>query len=75
MAAPNYFGLSQALFDPAAVFRKPEALRGIRVIDLGTIFLGPSTASPPIALGAEVTQVELPAVAEPPAHHRARGLL
>ena len=74
MAAPNDFGLSQALFDPAAAFRKPEALRGARVIDLGTIFLGSSPASPPIALGAEVTPMELPAAAESPAHDLARGL-
>jgi len=47
-------------FDPTAVFGKPEALRGVRVIDLGTIFLGPTTTSYLAEYGAEVIKVEIP---------------
>jgi len=79
MASPNYFDWTQALFDPAAAFRKPEALRGIRVIDLGTIFLGPSTVSYLAEFGAEAIKVELPGIGDPlraigPIYHRNMSL-
>ncbi len=79
MAVPNYFDWAQQLFDPAGAFRKPEALRGIRVIDLGTIFLGPSTASYLGEFGAEVIKVELPGIGDPlraigPIYHRNMSL-
>lgn len=79
MADPNYFGWTQQLFDPAAAFQKPEALRGIRVIDLGTIFLGPSTASYLAEFGAEVIKVELPGIGDPlraigPIYHKNMSL-
>jgi len=79
MGAPDYFDWTQALFDPAAAFRKPEALRGIRVIDLGTIFLGPSTVSYLAEFGAEAIKVELPAIGDPlraigPIYHRNMSL-
>jgi hypothetical protein len=32
------------LFDPSARHAKPEALRGIRVLDLSVIIFGPATA-------------------------------
>jgi crotonobetainyl-CoA:carnitine CoA-transferase CaiB-like acyl-CoA transferase len=79
MAAPDYFQWTQQLFDPAGAFRKPEALRGIRVIDLGTIFLGPSTVSYLAELGAEAIKVELPGIGDPlraigPIYHRNMSL-
>ncbi len=79
MAVPNYFDWTQRLFDPAGAFQKPEALRGIRVIDLGTIFLGPSTASYLGEFGAEVIKVELPGIGDPlraigPIYHRNMSL-
>ncbi len=79
MAAPDYFQWTQQLFDPAGAFRKPEALRGVRVIDLGTIFLGPSTVSYLAEFGAEAIKVELPGTGDPlraigPIYHRNMSL-
>jgi crotonobetainyl-CoA:carnitine CoA-transferase CaiB-like acyl-CoA transferase len=48
------------LFDPAGRHAKPEALRGIRVLDLSVIIFGPATADFLGELGAEVIKVELP---------------
>ena len=48
------------LFDPARLFEKPEALRGVRVLELSTLILGPSTACFLAELGAEAIKVELP---------------
>ena len=48
------------LFDPAGRHAKPEALRGIRVLDLSVIIFGPATADFLGELGAEVIKVEMP---------------
>jgi crotonobetainyl-CoA:carnitine CoA-transferase CaiB-like acyl-CoA transferase len=48
------------LFDPSARHAKPEALRGIRVLDLSVIIFGPATADFLGELGAEVIKVEMP---------------
>lgn len=48
------------LFDPAQRHAKPEALRGIRVLDLSVIIFGPATADFLGELGAEVIKVEMP---------------
>jgi CoA-transferase family III len=48
------------LFDPAGRHAKPEALRGIRVLDLSVIIFGPATADFIGELGAEVIKVEMP---------------
>lgn len=58
--AHDYFRWAQALFDPARVHEKPEALRGIRVLDLSVIIFGPATADFLGELGAEVIKVEMP---------------
>src|SRR2546422_2184925 len=60
MTPGDYLEWAGRQFDPAAVFGKPEALRGVRVIDLGTIFLGPTTTSYLAEYGAEVIKVEIP---------------
>jgi crotonobetainyl-CoA:carnitine CoA-transferase CaiB-like acyl-CoA transferase len=62
MARPagSYFEWAAALFDPARVHEKPEALRGIRVLDLSVIIFGPATADFLGELGAEVIKVEMP---------------
>ncbi|MEK7362332.1 MAG: CoA transferase, partial [candidate division NC10 bacterium] len=39
---------------------KPEALHGIRVLDLSVIIFGPATADFLGELGAEVIKVEMP---------------
>jgi crotonobetainyl-CoA:carnitine CoA-transferase CaiB-like acyl-CoA transferase len=60
----DFFAWSRALFDPAKTFDKPEALRGLKVIDLGTIFLGPTTTTYLAEYGAEVIKVEIPGVGD-----------
>ncbi len=55
-----YFDWTAAQFDPARIFAKPEALAGIRVLDLSVIILGPATADFLGELGAEVIKVEMP---------------
>ncbi|MBI4589473.1 MAG: CoA transferase, partial [Candidatus Rokubacteria bacterium] len=60
----GYFDWAAALFDPARIFAKPEALRGLRVLDLGTIFLGPTTTTYLAEYGAEVIKVEIPGVGD-----------
>src|SRR5579864_2683779 len=42
------------------VFDKPDALRGVRVVELATLVLGPAAASFLAEMGAEVIKVELP---------------
>jgi crotonobetainyl-CoA:carnitine CoA-transferase CaiB-like acyl-CoA transferase len=64
MASDAYLDWASALFDPARIFGKPEALRGLRVLDLGTIFLGPTTATYLAEYGAEVIKVEIPGVGD-----------
>lgn len=58
--AEAYFDWTEALFDPARIFAKPEALAGIRVLDLSVIIFGPATADFLGELGAEVIKVEMP---------------
>lgn len=55
-----YFEWAHKLFDPARTFDKPEALRGVRVLELTTLILGPTTADFLGEFGAEVIKVELP---------------
>ena len=56
----SYFDWAARLFDPALLHTKPEALRGIRVLDLSVIYFGPATADFLGELGAEVIKVEMP---------------
>ncbi len=55
-----YFDYTKRLFDRSRIFDKPEALRGIRVLELTTLILGPATADFLGEFGAEVIKVELP---------------
>jgi crotonobetainyl-CoA:carnitine CoA-transferase CaiB-like acyl-CoA transferase len=55
-----YLEWAGRLFDPALLHAKPEALRGIRVLDLSVIIFGPATADFLGELGAEVIKVEMP---------------
>jgi len=60
MADDGYFQWTAELFDRQKIFDKPEALRGIRVLELTTLILGPATADFLGEFGAEVIKVELP---------------
>jgi crotonobetainyl-CoA:carnitine CoA-transferase CaiB-like acyl-CoA transferase len=60
MTSESYFDWTAKLFDLSKVFGKPEALRGIRVLDLSLIIFGPATADYLGELGAEVIRVEMP---------------
>ncbi len=56
----GYFKWADRTFDVGEVFDKPEALAGIRVIELCTLILGPATTDFLGEFGAEVIKVELP---------------
>ena len=56
----EYFKWADRAFDVRAIFDKPEALAGIRVIELSTLILGPATTDFLGEFGAEVIKVELP---------------
>lgn len=58
--ADSYFAWTNQTFDFRQVFDKPEALKGIRAIELCTLILGPSTSDFLGEFGAEVIKVELP---------------
>lgn len=48
------------VFDPDKVWEKPEALEGIRVIDMTQYILGPLTSALLAEMGAEVIKIEHP---------------
>jgi len=58
--AEDYFAFTGKLFDPQATSQKPEALRGIRVLDLSHMIFGPTAARFLAQFGAEVIKVEVP---------------
>lgn len=60
MHCEDYLKWANQEFDVTKVFAKPEALRGIRVLELCTLILGPAAADYLGEYGAEVIKVELP---------------
>ncbi|MFQ5897349.1 MAG: CaiB/BaiF CoA transferase family protein [Candidatus Methylomirabilia bacterium] len=60
----DYFTWSAETFRIDRIFAKPEALRGIRVLELATLILGPATPAYLAEFGAEVIKVELPGVGD-----------
>ncbi len=59
-ARREYFAWAERLFDLARAAEKPEALAGVRVLDLSVIIFGPATADFLGELGAEVIKIEMP---------------
>ncbi|MEM3485669.1 MAG: CoA transferase [Candidatus Methanomethyliaceae archaeon] len=60
MSTNDYFSFTQHLFDPSKINEKPEALKGIRVLDLSHMIYGPTAARVLATFGAEVIKIELP---------------
>lgn len=60
MAKDDYFEWAEALLDPSKTFEKPEALADIKIVELCTLILGPSTPAYLSEYGATVFKVELP---------------
>ncbi len=60
----DYFAWSEETFSLDRIFAKPEALRGVRVLELATLILGPATPAYLAEFGAEVIKVELPGVGD-----------
>lgn len=59
-ALGDFREFAEAAFSLAAVSSKPEALKGIRVIELATRIFGPATCDCLGEFGAEVIKVEMP---------------
>ncbi len=60
MSREDYLAWTNQEFDASKIFAKPEALRGIRVLELATLILGPAVPDYLGEFGAEVIKVELP---------------
>jgi crotonobetainyl-CoA:carnitine CoA-transferase CaiB-like acyl-CoA transferase len=56
----DYFSYTGKLFNPADAADKPEALKGIRVLDFSHVIFGPVSARLLADYGAEVIKLELP---------------
>ncbi|HET58715.1 MAG TPA: CoA transferase [Deltaproteobacteria bacterium] len=56
----DFFSYTSELFDPSRVKDKPEALKGIRVIDFTHVIFGPTASRVLGTYGAEVIKLELP---------------
>ncbi|MBN1381551.1 MAG: CoA transferase [Deltaproteobacteria bacterium] len=56
----DYFSYTEKLFNPAETADKPEALKGIRVLDFSHVIFGPIAARVLGEYGAEVIKLELP---------------
>ena len=56
----DYFSYTAKLFNPDEANQKPEALKGIRVMDFSHVIFGPIAARLLADYGAEVIKLELP---------------
>ena len=56
----DYFSYTAKLFNPDDANQKPEALKGIRVLDFSHVIFGPIAARLLADYGAEVIKLELP---------------
>ena len=56
----DYFAFTDKLFNTSRIKEKPEALKGIRVLDLSRVIFGPMVAKWLSLFGAEVIKIEEP---------------
>ncbi len=61
----DYFSYTNQLFDRSKLADKPEALKGIRVLDLAHVIFGPVISKWLALFGAEVIKVEEPDEGDP----------
>ena len=64
MEKQDYFDFTDGLFSVSDIFDKPEAMKGVRVLELCTRVFGPVTADLLGDFGAEVIKIELPGVGD-----------
>ncbi len=60
----DYFDYVRGLFDRSKIDGKPEALKGIRVLDFTHMIFGPTVAKTLALFGAEVIKVEVPYIGD-----------
>lgn len=60
----NFQLLYKKILDPNEAGEKPEALEGVRVLELANVVLGPAAADFLAEFGAEVIKVELPRIGD-----------
>jgi CoA:oxalate CoA-transferase len=61
----DYFGFTEKIFDRSEASQKPEALKGIRVLDLAHVIFGPVISKWLALFGAEVIKLEEPEEGDP----------
>lgn len=61
----DYFSYTNEIFDRSRIAEKPEALKGIRVLDLAHVIFGPVISKWLALFGAEVIKVEEPEEGDP----------
>ena len=61
----DYFSYTDQIFDRSKIAAKPEALKGIRVLDLAHVIFGPVISKWLALFGAEVIKVEEPDEGDP----------
>ncbi|GMT43753.1 MAG: CoA transferase [bacterium] len=64
MSKKDYFSKTLDLFNPERVKSAPEALKGIKILEMATLILGPEVPTYLAEFGATVIKVELPGVGD-----------